>query len=53
MNRILSSVTAIGLHYDKFVQTPRRALEWKHRRFYILQEMLTYMPDVFCLQVNE
>ncbi|XP_065226016.1 nocturnin isoform X2 [Planococcus citri] len=40
----------IGQHYDKFVNTPRRALEWKHRRFYILQEMITYMPDIFCLQ---
>lgn len=41
---------ALGQQNDNFVACPDDALDWSTRRFRILEEMLTYQPDVLCLQ---
>ncbi len=35
---------------DSFVQCPMDALNWDERKYLILQEILTYRPDIICLQ---
>ncbi|KAK7087030.1 Nocturnin [Halocaridina rubra] len=41
---------ALGTHADNFVMCPPKALEWNTRRYRILEEIITYMPDIICLQ---
>ncbi|KAK8378476.1 hypothetical protein O3P69_011174 [Scylla paramamosain] len=41
---------ALGTHADNFAQCPREALEWDTRKFRILEEVLTHLPHVLCLQ---
>ncbi|KAB7506094.1 Nocturnin [Armadillidium nasatum] len=41
---------ALGTHADNFVSCPPSALDWKSRRFRILEEILFYNPDIICLQ---
>ncbi|XP_076039771.1 nocturnin-like isoform X2 [Oratosquilla oratoria] len=41
---------ALGVNNDNFVQCPSKALEWSTRRFRMLEEILTYKPDIVCLQ---
>ncbi|XP_045119502.1 nocturnin-like isoform X2 [Portunus trituberculatus] len=41
---------ALGTHADNFAQCPREALEWDTRKYRILEEVLTHLPHVLCLQ---
>eukprot|EP00095_Tigriopus_kingsejongensis_P005846 maker-scaffold697_size109876-snap-gene-0.26 protein:Tk05846 transcript:maker-scaffold697_size109876-snap-gene-0.26-mRNA-1 annotation:"Nocturnin" len=41
---------ALGTKNDNFVKCPPAALEWKTRRFRILEEVVRHDPDVICLQ---
>ncbi|XP_006629686.2 nocturnin isoform X1 [Lepisosteus oculatus] len=41
---------ALGEGKDSFVQCPLDALKWAERKYLILEEILTYRPDIFCLQ---
>uniref|UniRef100_A0A8C2EL06 Nocturnin n=2 Tax=Cyprinus carpio TaxID=7962 RepID=A0A8C2EL06_CYPCA len=41
---------ALGEGMDSFVQCPMDALNWAERKYLILQEILTYRPDIICLQ---
>ncbi|XP_036372407.1 nocturnin-like isoform X2 [Megalops cyprinoides] len=41
---------ALGEGKDSFVQCPLEALNWAERKYLILEEILTYRPDVLCLQ---
>uniref|UniRef100_T1J2V4 Nocturnin n=1 Tax=Strigamia maritima TaxID=126957 RepID=T1J2V4_STRMM len=41
---------ALGEHNDSFVACPLEALDWKYRRFRLLQELVKYEADIFCLQ---
>ncbi|KAJ8867420.1 hypothetical protein PR048_031221 [Dryococelus australis] len=41
---------ALGQMNDNFVCCPDEALEWKTRRFHIVEEIVEYNPDVICLQ---
>ncbi|XP_050967150.1 nocturnin [Labeo rohita] len=41
---------ALGEGMDSFVQCPMDALNWAERKYLILQEILTYNPDIICLQ---
>ncbi|XP_043917580.1 nocturnin isoform X1 [Protopterus annectens] len=41
---------ALGEGKDNFIQCPREALNWEERKYLILEEILTYHPDVLCLQ---
>ncbi|XP_063236229.1 nocturnin isoform X3 [Bacillus rossius redtenbacheri] len=41
---------ALGQMNDNFVCCPDEALEWKTRRFLIVEEIIEYSPDVICLQ---
>ncbi|XP_071536087.1 nocturnin-like isoform X2 [Panulirus ornatus] len=41
---------ALGTHADNFVKCPSQALEWGTRRYRILEEILTHLPQVICLQ---
>jgi len=41
---------ALGVCNDNFTTCPRQALEWKFRRFRMLEEMLVHSPDILCLQ---
>lgn len=41
---------ALGEGKDGFVRCPLEALNWQERKYLILEEILTYRPDVLCLQ---
>ncbi|KAL2097432.1 hypothetical protein ACEWY4_006639 [Coilia grayii] len=41
---------ALGEGMDSFVRCPLEALNWNERKYLILEEILTYQPDVLCLQ---
>ncbi|XP_049819753.1 nocturnin isoform X2 [Aethina tumida] len=41
---------ALGQMNDNFAKCPDEALEWSHRRFYIIEEIVEYCPDIICLQ---
>ncbi|CAN9514546.1 unnamed protein product [Ophioblennius macclurei] len=41
---------ALGEGKDGFVCCPLDALNWHERKYLILEEILTYRPDVLCLQ---
>lgn len=43
---------ALGQNNDKFDRCPLEALEWKRRRCHMLEEIISYNPDIICLQVN-
>ncbi|XP_071950537.1 nocturnin-like [Antedon mediterranea] len=45
---ILADALATGR--DNFIRCPKAALNWETRKFHILEELLTYDPDVMCLQ---
>jgi nocturnin len=36
---------------DNFVCCPDAALEWRSRRYHIIEEIVEYCPDIVCLQV--
>ncbi|XP_005101077.1 nocturnin [Aplysia californica] len=35
---------------DSFVLCPPAALDWSRRKNYVMEELLTYDPDIFCLE---
>ncbi|XP_058506628.1 nocturnin-like [Solea solea] len=41
---------ALGEGKDDFIRCPLDALNWQERKFLILEEILTYRPDILCLQ---
>ncbi|XP_030644020.1 LOW QUALITY PROTEIN: nocturnin [Chanos chanos] len=41
---------ALGEGMDSFVRCPLEALNWAERKYLILEEILTYQPDILCLQ---
>ncbi|XP_030622865.1 nocturnin isoform X2 [Chanos chanos] len=41
---------ALGEGKDGFVRCPLEALNWAERKYLILEEILTYRPDIVCLQ---
>lgn len=41
---------SLGLYNDNFVCCPEDALDWKTRRYRIVEEIVEYCPDVICLQ---
>ncbi|XP_067850279.1 nocturnin-like isoform X2 [Heptranchias perlo] len=41
---------ALGEWKDNFIKCPREALNWSERKYLILEEILTYRPDILCLQ---
>ncbi|XP_028816672.1 nocturnin isoform X2 [Denticeps clupeoides] len=41
---------ALGEGKDGFVRCPLEALNWAERKYLILEEILTYRPDILCLQ---
>lgn len=41
---------ALGEGLDSFVRCPLEALSWSHRKYLILEEILTYRPHILCLQ---
>ncbi|KPP71718.1 nocturnin-like, partial [Scleropages formosus] len=41
---------ALGEGKDSFVRCPPDALNWAERKYLILEEILTYQPDILCLQ---
>lgn len=41
---------ALGEGKDGFIRCPLEALRWPERKYLILEEILTYRPDVLCLQ---
>ncbi|XP_061542487.1 nocturnin isoform X1 [Phycodurus eques] len=41
---------ALGEGKDGFIRCPLEALNWKERKYLILEEILTYRPDIVCLQ---
>ncbi|XP_071314757.1 nocturnin [Trachinotus anak] len=41
---------ALGEGKDGFVRCPLDALKWQERKYLILEEILTYQPDILCLQ---
>lgn len=41
---------ALGEKTDNFVSCPLSALDWRIRRWRIFEEILTYRPDIICLQ---
>jgi hypothetical protein len=46
------SAAALGQMNDNFVCCPDEALEWRSRRYHIVEEIVEYCPDVVCLQVS-
>eukprot|EP00096_Caligus_rogercresseyi_P011766 TRINITY_DN473_c0_g1_i4.p1 TRINITY_DN473_c0_g1~~TRINITY_DN473_c0_g1_i4.p1 ORF type:complete len:399 (-),score=101.30 TRINITY_DN473_c0_g1_i4:249-1445(-) len=40
----------LGTTFDKFVKCPDKGLDWKTRRYRMLEEIARYVPDVICLQ---
>lgn len=45
-------MTALGEHNDNFVCCPPEALDWRTRRYRIMEEIVEYGPDIICLQVT-
>ena len=43
---------ALGTKNDNFVRCPKPALEWRTRRFRMLEEIARHDADVICLQVQ-
>ncbi|KAJ8262395.1 hypothetical protein GJAV_G00165950 [Gymnothorax javanicus] len=41
---------ALGEGMDNFVECPPDALNWAERKYLILEEILSYSPDILCLQ---
>ncbi|XP_041699812.1 nocturnin isoform X1 [Coregonus clupeaformis] len=41
---------ALGEGKDVFVRCPQEALIWAERKYLILEQILTYRPDILCLQ---
>uniref|UniRef100_H3D9S2 Nocturnin n=1 Tax=Tetraodon nigroviridis TaxID=99883 RepID=H3D9S2_TETNG len=41
---------ALGEGKDGFIRCPLDALNWPERKYLILEEILTYLPDILCLQ---
>lgn len=41
---------ALGEGKDGFIRCPLEALNWHERKYLILEEILTYRPDILCLQ---
>ncbi|CAL8264376.1 unnamed protein product [Lota lota] len=41
---------ALGEGKDGFVRCPLDALDWRERKYLILEEILTHRPDIVCLQ---
>uniref|UniRef100_A0A8D8Y586 Nocturnin n=1 Tax=Cacopsylla melanoneura TaxID=428564 RepID=A0A8D8Y586_9HEMI len=41
---------ALGQNNDNFVCCPDEALDWRRRRYQMLQEIIAHNPDVICLQ---
>ncbi|KAJ0002716.1 hypothetical protein NQD34_007865 [Periophthalmus magnuspinnatus] len=41
---------ALGEGKDGFIRCPLEALQWQERKYLILEEILTYSPDIVCLQ---
>lgn len=41
---------ALGVTTDNFVYCPDDALRWSTRRYRMLEEIITYLPDIICLQ---
>ncbi|XP_072292022.1 nocturnin-like [Eucyclogobius newberryi] len=41
---------ALGEGKDGFIRCPLEALQWHQRKYLILEEILTYRPDILCLQ---
>lgn len=41
---------ALSLGSDNFIKCPNEALEWNTRKYRCMEEILTYDPDVICLQ---
>lgn len=41
---------ALGQMNDNFVCCPDEALEWRSRRYHIVEEIVEYCPDIMCLQ---
>ncbi|KAM4555148.1 nocturnin isoform 1-T1 [Odontesthes bonariensis] len=41
---------ALGEGKDGFIRCPPEALNWHERKYLILEEILTYQPDILCLQ---
>lgn len=41
---------ALGEGKDGFIRCPLDALNWEERKYLILEEILTYSPDILCLQ---
>ncbi|KAK2849581.1 hypothetical protein Q5P01_009415 [Channa striata] len=41
---------ALGEGKDGFIRCPLDALNWQERKYLILEEILTYRPDIVCLQ---
>lgn len=41
---------ALGEGKDGFIRCPLEALKWQERKYLILEEILTYRPDIVCLQ---
>ncbi|KAM9375495.1 nocturnin-like [Pholidichthys leucotaenia] len=41
---------ALGEGKDGFIRCPLDALSWHERKYLILEEILTYRPDILCLQ---
>ena len=51
INDIFSTAKALGEHNDNFVRCPMEALDWRTRRYRIIEEIFEYNPDIICLQV--
>lgn len=43
-------LSALGEGKDGFIRCPLDALNWQERKYLILEEILTYRPDILCLQ---
>ncbi|KAF1384421.1 hypothetical protein PFLUV_G00120010 [Perca fluviatilis] len=41
---------ALGEGKDGFIRCPMDALNWQERKYLIMEEILTYRPDILCLQ---
>ena len=46
-----SFLLALGTKNDNFVRCPKSALEWRTRRFRMLEEIARHDADIICLQV--
>ena len=40
----------LGSQNDGFVRCPLQALEWRTRRWRLLEELVRHQPDILCLQ---